>query len=316
VTHLKTASSRFGSTPASKTRRRLPNVLPLAALAGTAVFSAQSSMALTPSPEVKLKLERKNPPGAIPFTDEFDLFITYDLDSFGPHVGTSPNPGVTPPPISPLEQPGGLSYNFQGYTVLSVRGAYTNPAILGGETYLIPLQAPAPIGSSVTNLPSPSGLAGTNVKPPEPGDPDPRTPTIYSAFWPLGEPLNPANKYPPDLTTHNVTDNLYNPDGGFTLGTPGFPGGRINGSLSYGGLMFFVDYGVSYASEGYPNQYLPYQVFFRSLTANDPSGDDYGGCPGDCGVLKVPGPLPILGAGAAFGLSRKLRNRIKASRMG
>ena len=29
---------------------------------------------------------------------------------------------------------------------------------------------------------------------------------------------------------------------------------------------------------------------------------------------KVPGPLPILGAGAAFGFSRKLRSRIKASR--
>ena len=27
----------------------------------------------------------------------------------------------------------------------------------------------------------------------------------------------------------------------------------------------------------------------------------------------VPGPLPLLGAGAAFGFSRKLRNRIKAS---
>jgi hypothetical protein len=29
---------------------------------------------------------------------------------------------------------------------------------------------------------------------------------------------------------------------------------------------------------------------------------------------EVPGPLPILGAGAAFGFSRKLRNRIKAAR--
>jgi hypothetical protein len=29
---------------------------------------------------------------------------------------------------------------------------------------------------------------------------------------------------------------------------------------------------------------------------------------------SVPGPLPILGAGAAFGFSRKLRNRIKAAR--
>ncbi|MFM1798200.1 MAG: hypothetical protein RLZZ117_478 [Cyanobacteriota bacterium] len=29
---------------------------------------------------------------------------------------------------------------------------------------------------------------------------------------------------------------------------------------------------------------------------------------------QTPGPLPILGAGTAFGLSRKLRSRIKASR--
>jgi len=31
---------------------------------------------------------------------------------------------------------------------------------------------------------------------------------------------------------------------------------------------------------------------------------------------NVPGPLPILGAGAAFGFSRKLRGRIKAARLG
>ncbi|MFM9087268.1 MAG: hypothetical protein ACKOPT_03840 [Cyanobium sp.] len=31
-------------------------------------------------------------------------------------------------------------------------------------------------------------------------------------------------------------------------------------------------------------------------------------------LRNVPGPLPILGAGAAFGFSRKLRGRIKASR--
>ncbi|MFM7640358.1 MAG: hypothetical protein ACKO45_02235 [Cyanobium sp.] len=32
------------------------------------------------------------------------------------------------------------------------------------------------------------------------------------------------------------------------------------------------------------------------------------------GISQTPGPLPILGAGAAFGFSRKLRIRIKASR--
>ncbi|MEB3335489.1 MAG: hypothetical protein VKP70_10955, partial [Cyanobacteriota bacterium] len=30
-------------------------------------------------------------------------------------------------------------------------------------------------------------------------------------------------------------------------------------------------------------------------------------------VSQVPGPLPILGAGAAFGFSRKLRARIKSA---
>jgi len=31
-------------------------------------------------------------------------------------------------------------------------------------------------------------------------------------------------------------------------------------------------------------------------------------------TVRTPGPLPILGAGAAFGFSRKLRGRIKAAR--
>ena len=30
-------------------------------------------------------------------------------------------------------------------------------------------------------------------------------------------------------------------------------------------------------------------------------------------IYQTPGPLPLLGAGAAFGFSRKLRGRIKAS---
>lgn len=282
-------------------------MLAIAALTGTAAFLPQASMAVTPSPEVKLKLERTNPPGAIPFTDEFELYITYDLDSLG---STS---GLTPVPRSPLEQPGGRSYNFQGYNILSVRGTYTNPPSLGGETYIVPLQGPAPVGSSVTNSPS-SGPAGTNDKPPVPGVSDPRTPTTWSAFWPLGAQDNPSNKFPSDLTAHGDSDNLYNPDGGFTPGDLGFPAGRDNGLLSYGGLLFFVDYGELYAAEGYPNRYLPYQVFFKSLLANDPGGEDYGGCPGDCGNVKlnpVPGPLPLLGVGAAFGYSRKMRKRIK-----
>lgn len=160
------------------------------------------------------------------------------------HWVQTPIQELSPPKIDPLEQPGGGSYNFQGYTVLSVRGTYANPAALGGETYVVPLQAPAPIGSSVTNLPTPSGPPGTNTAPPTsyaPGTP----PTINSAYWPFGALGNPSNKYPPDLTTHGVSDNLYNPTGGFAAGS--LPAGRDNGVLSYGGLMFFVDYGMNYA---------------------------------------------------------------------
>jgi hypothetical protein len=317
---------------ASMRRFRMPKILAIAALTGMAALSPQASMALTASPEVKIKLERTNPPAAIPFTDEFELYITYDLDSFGSTSGLTPVQRSLE--IPQPEQLDGLSYNFQGYNILSVRGSYTNPPSLGGEKYIIPLQAPAPIGSSVTNFPS-SGPPGTNTAPPLTTG---NTPTIWSAFWPLGTlgqtnpcpgpPLGPPGPcptdpffYPPDLTAHGVTDNLYNPDGGFTPGDPGFPVGRDNGLLSYGGLLFFVDYGKLHAAEGYPNRYLPYQVFFKSLLENNPDGEDYGGCPGDCGNVKltvnpVPGPLPLLGVGAAFGYSRKLRKRIKSSRIG
>jgi len=263
-------------------------------------------MALTISPEVKLKLERTNPPGAITFTDELELYITYDLDSFG---STS---GLTPAQRSvleqPLDQPGGLGrpYTFQGYNILSVKGSYTNP---DGEKYDVPHQAPAPSGSSVTNSP-PSGPPGTDTLPTDT--------TLWSAFWPLGQLGDTSNKFPPDLTAHGLTDNLYNPDGGFTPGDLGFPDERDNGLLSYGGLLFFVDYGKLHAAEGYPNRYLPYQVFFKSLLENIPDGEDYGGCPGDCGNAKLtvqtPGPLPLLGIGAAFGFSRNLRKRVKTSK--
>lgn len=82
---------------ASMRRFRMPTILAIAALTGIAALSPQASMALTISTEVKLKLERTNPPGAKPFVDEFELYITYDLDSF---MSIS---GVTPPPISPVD---------------------------------------------------------------------------------------------------------------------------------------------------------------------------------------------------------------------
>ena len=42
-------------------------------------------------------------------------------------------------------------------------------------------------------------------------------------------------------------------------------------------------------------------------------GTIYSTTPGGGGGAEVPGPLPLLGAGAAFGFSRRLRNRIKVA---
>jgi hypothetical protein len=64
---------------------------------------------------------------------------------------------------------------------------------------------------------------------------------------------------------------------------------------------------------------LTTQVFIQSFSAT-PSGSlafnslgtIYSTTPGR-GEPEVPGPLPLLGAGAAFGFSRRLRNRIKVA---
>ena len=64
---------------------------------------------------------------------------------------------------------------------------------------------------------------------------------------------------------------------------------------------------------------LTTQTFTQSFSAT-PSGSlafnslgtIYSTTPGQ-GDVEVPGPLPLLGAGAAFGFSRRLRNRIKVA---
>ncbi len=44
-----------------------------------------------------------------------------------------------------------------------------------------------------------------------------------------------------------------------------------------------------------------------------PFGASFGNYSGALTYAHVPGPLPVLGAGVAFGYSRKLRRRIKSS---
>lgn len=264
-----------------------------------------------------LDLERGNPPGAVDFTDDLKLTVFYDVSA---GLQTSPNntrPTTPDNPDDPRTPPAG-TYEFKGYPIIAVGGTYTSPS---KETYTIPLQAPTPAGSQTKN--ASSRATPTPGNPPGINDLLAWSPVAqtWSGYWEKGTLGNPLLVYPADLEPHNLTDNLFNPDGGFVGGVWGVNGlpddnqpyngagtGRLNGELSYGGFQFFVDYGIDYAADGYPNRYLPYQFFFRNLKVDDPNGVDYAGCPGDCGVAKkLPAPLPIFGAAAAFGSIRRLR---------
>lgn len=118
-------------------------------------------------------------------------------------------------------------------------------------------------------------------------------------------------QYPTDLIAHALPDDLWNPGGkglGFAAGSP-LPAEALDNYVSFGGFAFDV------FSNGVFDE--PYQLFTVSLK---PTGGnftslfpgDYAGCPGSCVSAKVnvPGPLPLLGVGAAFGFSRRLRRRI------
>jgi hypothetical protein len=145
---------------------------------------------------------------------------------------------------------------------------------------------------------------------------------VFNYAWqvpPKPVPVPPAViTYPTDLIAHDIPDDLWNPGGvsgaGFSL-TPSLPSSALDNYVSFGGFGFDVyDVGTTTFDE-------PYQIF---TVSKQPTGGnfqsllpgDYAGCPGSCvgaKINQVPGPLPLLGVGAAFGFSRNLRKRIKGS---
>lgn len=125
-----------------------------------------------------------------------------------------------------------------------------------------------------------------------------------------------------------------------------FNGGLVNGNLVYafykvdglnGTLINGVDMAGSclenclvtkevFSDVGMTNKVIPDLVFTGTFipTQNLPPAPTYyfkdtfttngGAIDNMQNTVRTPGPLPILGAGAAFGFSRKLRGRIKAAR--
>ena len=194
-------------------------------------------------------------------------------------VRTDSNPLLTSEP-----------YTFKGYKIKYIlngkryeNGVYTGDIKYRGET-----------------LPAPPPYIGTNAE--DVG--------VFNYAYNGG--------YPTDLIAHDIPDDLWNPGGegaGFSL-TPSLPSSALDNYVSFGGFGFDVyDVGTAMFDE-------PYQIF--TVSKQPTSGNftdsgigDYAGCPGSCRrafVNPVPGPLPLLGIGAAFGFSRNLRKRIKVSK--
>jgi len=125
--------------------------------------------------------------------------------------------------------------------------------------------------------------------------------------------------YPTDLIAHDIPDDLWNPgrEGlGFSA-TPSLLSSALDNYIPFGGFGFDVyKVGTTTFDE-------PYQIFTVSNPSTsgnftDFGAGDYAGCPGSCRgavVNPVPGPLPLLGVGAAFGFSRRIRSRIKGARL-
>jgi hypothetical protein len=105
---------------------------------------------------------------------------------------------------------------------------------------------------------------------------------------------------PPAVGTMTISKSIYSDSGYQNLITP-LSG--TNPITTDGGNLYFAPT---------PNIYVKDVV---TLTADPDNPTVQPFVPGiNNDFRNVPGPLPILGAGAAFGFSRKLRSRIKASR--
>jgi hypothetical protein len=210
-------------------------------------------------------------------------------------AGLGDCPSVTGVNGAQLESP---KYKFTGYKILNIKGT----AQEGGMTF---------------DVKGPGIAATTGVfNYPDDGNPVP----IVDA----------------DSIPHSLPDQLFNPRGlslgfdptGFDYGDPAaftnFPTSALDNHFSFGGITFDIghlatsgDYSTAFTLEE------PYQLFTvpydSTSTTTDESlkAGDYAGCPGSCkgAVVQTPGPLPLLGVGAAFGFSRNLRKRIKGSKL-
>lgn len=238
------------------------------------------------------------------FPDELFVFdlITDDSPTTETHPGYTNSGGIPPGIVTPTDPSYPLAtpdsgtlltsepYTFKGYKIQQLLNGkrYKNGVYDGDIKY----RETAP-------------YVGTNAE-------------VVGVFNYTVEIAPGVPSFPVDLIAHALPDDLWNPGGeglGFSF-TPSLPSSALDNYVSFGGFAFDVfKAGTSVFDE-------PYQIF--TVSKQPTSGGftylvpgAYAGCPGSCvsaRVNEVPGPLPLLGVGAAIGFSRKLRKRIKGSK--
>ena len=263
------------------------NFLSAAAVATGILGSALQSSAAIQSKGMQLQ----RPDG-----DQLDLTIFYDdaaqftINSVGlysalrPVVATNlPGPFKDTTTANPV--PGYDPNGFTGYAITGVTGKYFDA--VQNEWYEVKSICP----SSAINTPLPG------------------PPVHYSTTFPgcslptFGSPADSTNglfsegSYTEGISTfiaHTLSDNLFKPDL--------VDQKVLKGIFSSGGIVFNTPY-LNEAG-GYN-----YQLFSEAANDNELAGCGSGTCLPV--TFRVPGPLPLLGVGAAFAYSRTLRNRIK-----
>ena len=128
--------------------------------------------------------------------------------------------------------------------------------------------------------------------------------------------FNPPLTGSPKISVYEISTALSTPFNQVDLSWVQVPGGNATVSAKYDwfdsgnnllGTTTLTNSGAVYEI---PGPILPTKITVtNTYTPNSGAIDNV-----ENTFRNVPGPLPILGAGAAFGFSRKLRGRIKASR--
>ena len=235
-----------------------------------------------------------------PDNDKLNLIIYYDdamqftINSAGaysavrPAAATNlPGPFIDTTTPLPVTIPGYDPNGFTGYAITGVTGKYYEGD--ENEWYDVTSICPSP---AIAIPPVPPGETSTSTSFPGCGSP------VFGSPADATNGLFSEGSYTegllPKITPHTLSDNLFRPDLVDKMETKGI--------FSSGGIVF----NTSHFNE--PAGYN-YQLFSDATKDGELAGCGSGTC--EKTIFAVPGPLPLLGVGAAFGYSRTLRKRIK-----